>query len=100
MATYTEIFGLRNNSDLMNKIVVAVAVKAQSLMTTGSVPTTAQITWANEAITNPVSKAESLFTYVLAANKSATTSQILSATDEVIQQQIDTAVDILISGGV
>lgn len=99
MATYAEIFALRNHSELKNKIAVAVAVKAQALIDAAS-PTAAQIEWAQDAIVNPESKAGELLNYVLAKNKALTTTQITEAADSAIQTQVSDAVDKLIAGGV
>lgn len=98
MATYAELFDQRAHSALRNKITVAVAIKAQSLIDSES-PTAAQIAWANDAIRDPEGKAVVLLNYVLAANKSATVQQIQSASDAAIQNNVDTAVDALIAGG-
>lgn len=95
MATYTELFDLRTNSDFRNKITVAAVIKAQKLID-GAVPTAAQITWANECLQAPGSKSESLFLYVIGKNNAATTAQILAASDSTIQSQVDAAVDALI----
>lgn len=92
MATYEEIFDLHSNSMLRNRIAVAVAVKAQGLIDAAS-PTAAHLTWARDALRNPTSKAVELMHYVLAANKSATVAQILSATDAAIQANVNAAVD-------
>lgn len=99
MATYLEIFGLRSNSDLQEKVAVAVVKKAQALLD-GATPTAAEVAWANAAIKDPVGEADSLLNYVLAANSAATVSAITGATDAAIQSNVDTAVDALIAGGV
>ena len=99
MATYEELFDLRSNSALKNKITVAVVKKAQALLD-GATPSIAQVTWAKEAINNPIGKAESLMNYVLAANSASDVSTILGATDTAIQNNVDAAVDVIVSGGV
>ncbi len=98
MATYAELYELRANSDLRNKVAVAVAVKAQTLLDAAS-PSAAQVAWANAAISNPTGKAEVLLNYVLAKNKALTVVQINAATDAGIQSAVDGAVDKLIAGG-
>ncbi len=98
MATYAELFDLRTNSELRNKIAVAVTIKAQALIDAEN-PTAGQISWANAAIENPVSKADVLMNYVLAANKAATSAQISGAADSAIQTNVNAAVDKLIAGG-
>ena len=99
MATYLELHGLRSNSDLQDKVSVAVVKKAQSLIDAVT-PTTAQITWANDAIDNPKGNAGSLLNYVLAKNSELTSAQIVGASDAAIQTAIDGAVDALIAGSV
>ena len=83
MATYSALFGIRSNSDLRNKVAVAVTVKAQELID-GTNPTVNEITWASNAIANPISQADKILNYVLAANKSASVTNIINATDSVI----------------
>ena len=101
MADYIQIYDLIATPDgtaLRNKISVAAAIKAQTLIDGGS-PTAAQIAWANDAIKNPSGKAQELIHYVLAANNSATIATINAASDATIQSNVDTAVDALIAGG-
>lgn len=98
MATYQELFELRADSPLRNRVTVAVVVKAQVLID-GATPTAAEIVWADEALKSPVSKASQILNYVLAVNKSATIGNILGAADTAIQSNVDSAVDALIAGG-
>ena len=98
MATYAELYELRSDSSLRNRVAMAVAVKAQALID-GNSPTAAQIAWASAAISNPTSKADMLMNYVLAANKDASVGQISSASDAAIQSNVDAAVDALVDGG-
>lgn len=98
MATYLELYELRADVDLRYRVTVAVAVKAQALID-GGTPTTAEITWADAALKNPVAKAIEILNYILAANKSATVSNITGAADTAIQTNVDAAVDALIAGG-
>lgn len=98
MATYQEIYDLRSDSALRNKIAVAVTKKAQSILDEQT-PTTAAVDWAISAIENPLSKAQSMMNYVLAKNSDLTVSQINNASDNAIQSNVDAAVDTIISGG-
>lgn len=98
MATYTELYDLRSDSSLLNRITVAAVVKAQSLID-GGTPTVDEITWANNTIMNPRDVAESLINYVLAANKAASVATIQGASDSAIQTNVDNAADALIAGG-
>ena len=98
MATYAELFELRRNSSLRNRVAVAIIVKAQALID-GATPTAAQIAWANTALLSPVSMAEQILNYVLATNNTASEQQIIDASDSAVQANVDTAVDALIAGG-
>ena len=98
MATYPELFDLRTEGDLRNKIDVAVTIKAKDLIDLPT-PTAEQIAWANEAIANSTAKVQALYNYVLAKNSAATVEQITSAADAVIQSHVNNAVDALIAGG-
>lgn len=99
MASYQELYDLRSNTDFSNKIAVAVVVKAQALIS-GGTPTTDELTWASKALSNPHTKAQELWGYVVAANKNATIQQIIDATDTAIQTNVDEAADALIAGGI
>lgn len=99
MATYQEIFDLKSNNSLRNKIAVAVVIKAGVLIDK-TPPSANDIAWANNAIHDPLAMAEKIMNYVLAANKSATVAQINAATDSAIQTNVDAAVDKLVAGGI
>lgn len=98
MATYEELYSLRSDSNLRNKVAVAVAKKAQTLLDQ-TTPSSAEVAWADSALMNPVSKADYLLNYVLAANSDATAGQITSASDAAIQTNVNAAVDKIIAGG-
>lgn len=97
MATYAELYDLRSNSALLNRVTVAITIKAQLLIDEAA-PTVDELAWAAAAIVNPHSKATELFNYVLAKNSTLTKAQIEAATDTAIQNQINAAVDALIPG--
>jgi len=98
MASYIELFDLRSNEDLRNKVAVAIVIKAAGLLR-GSSPTVSQVTWANEALITPMDKAKNLLNFLLADNNNLTVAQIVNATDSAIQTKVDIAVDALIAGG-
>ncbi len=99
MATYDELFDLRSNSSLRNRVAVAAVKKAQALLD-GTTPTTDQVTWANSVLTSPMVMASKLLLYVLGANSSATVVVITGASDASIQTNVDAAADALIAAGV
>ena len=94
MATYTEIRDLFNNSDLKNRIEVAVIVYAQALMS--QTPSAAQKAWIANVLQVPTAEATKVMLGVLAANKGLSQAQILAASDTAIQTQVDLIVPILI----
>ena len=99
MATYLELFELRSDSDLQDKICIAVIKKAWSLLD-GNNPTKQKAAWASSAIHDPAGKANSLMNYVLAAESESTVEEIQSVSDATIQAHVDSAADALISGDV
>lgn len=99
MATYQEIYDLRTDSGLKNRITVAVAVKAAELLET-AVTTPQQVQWAVEALRNPGSKADELFLFMLASGKGRSVVEITSMPDQQVQNKVDKAVDKIIAGGV
>ena len=96
MAAYLELYDLRSNSGLRNKIAVATVIAAEEKLS--GTPTAAEATWALGVVTNPNAAAKEVINLVLAANKSSSTSAILSATDAAIQANVDAVVDGLILG--
>jgi hypothetical protein len=84
---------------LRNKIAVAAVVKAQAFIV-GATPTSNQLTWSRNTLERPLTEADFLLNYILAANRSLTAVQISNASDVDIQTQVNTAVDALVGGGV
>ena len=101
MATYTELFGLNNNSDLRNKVRVACIVAAETVMSElDTVPNHAnRLIWAKAVFTSPDAEAKRMFMAVLAANHDLTTAQITGASDEAIQTNVDNHIDLFATGG-
>jgi hypothetical protein len=98
MATYAELYNLRNYGPLRDKVAVSITIKAQVLLALAN-PTEAQVVWAKTALAAPTGMADQLIHYVLAANKAATVAQIQSADDATVQTNVDAAVDKIIAGG-
>lgn len=96
MATYLELAQLPSDagwSGFVDRVSTAVAIKAETIA--GGTPTAEQKAWAVAALADPRSTANDLIFFLLAANSTATTAQILGATDASIQTNVDTAVDTL-----
>jgi len=96
MATYLELFTLRGDSDLQDRMAVACAIKAQILIDAGSLTANAKA-WVNETLQSPVGKANEIINYVLAVNSSATIANIQGASDSALQSNVSDAVDALIA---
>jgi len=95
-----ELHGLATDSDLQDKVAVAVIVAAQAIQTETPPANHAQrLTWAAAALNDPRREAIRMLWAVLAANKGTSRAQILAATDSVLQAAVDAAVD-LFAGGI
>ena len=95
MATLLElanIFGTTDFTELLNKITVAVAIKADSIINEAS-PSASRLAWAQLAIEDPRQEAKKFIWGVIAANESVTVAQIIGASDNAIQTNINDYVD-------
>lgn len=95
MATYIDLHNYRvgpDSQDLVNRIAVAVSVKAQAIADSVT-PTAEEIAWAVTALSAPRQHADTIVNYVLAANKGLSIAAITAATDSAIQTNVDAAVD-------
>ena len=99
MATYIELFDLGagnasgQNDGLRSRVAVALAVEAAVMLALAS-PTQKQLDWALSAV-NPANVAEmakSYLSYLLAANKSLTTAQLVGVADSDLQAAVHNAV--------
>ena len=96
MAEYKDLYDLRSNDGLRNKVAVATIIAAESLLA-GS-PTVDEASWAYRVISNPNGDATAILNLVLAANKDATVIGITGAGDVAIQSNVDAVVSGLIIG--
>lgn len=95
MASYQELFDLRRNHVLLDKITVAIIVAAETVYAedSGEPNHVNRVIWAREASINPRGMAGVFMSAVLAANKAATVTNIIGATDSAIQTNIDGVID-------
>lgn len=102
MATYTELFDLHSNTDLLNKVVVACIISAEQIKDEdpGTANHANRLIWAAAVFSNPRAESERMYWALLAANNAATVIQIENATDEAIQGQVDDHVDLFATGEV
>ena len=94
MATYAELFELRHNSELKNKVTVAVIVAAESIRSLDPPDTNVRLAWAKAAFENAGGEVGRMLMAILAANKSVPAEDIEGASDTAIQTQVDAAVDL------
>ncbi len=91
MANYLEIRDLFNDSDLKNRVEVAVIVAAQGLADSPD-----NNAWVAEAYNNPKGEAQKALMGVLAQNRAFTVAQIQGADDATLQTAVDAAVATLV----
>ena len=97
MATYLELYTLRGNPELRQKIAVALTIAADTIRseTSSTNGHAERIVWAGRILNGLDGEAEKALRMVLAANKGANVSQIKNASDTAIQAKVDTIVNIL-----
>lgn len=96
MALYLDLYALKNDSFLQDRVAMAVVIAADTIRTDGSPPANQaqRLVWAASAMGNPKGEAIRMLWALLAANKDASTATILSADDATLQSQVDAAVDL------
>ena len=100
MAAYTELYDLRTDSALRNRVTVAVIVAAETVMNElDTVPNhTNRLVWAKLVFASPSTEAERMFMAVLSANADITVAQIQGASDTAIQANVDEHIDLFADG--
>ena len=95
MAEYSEIFDLRRNQVVLDKVTVAIIVAVETVFAEagGTANHANRLIWAREASVSPAPMAQVFMGLVLAANRSATVANIIGATDLAIQTNVDDTVD-------
>ncbi len=100
MATYEELYDLRTDSSLKNKVTMACVISAESVMNElATVPNHAnRLLWAKAVFANPAGEADRMYMAILAANSGLTVSQIQGATDSAIQTNVNDHIDLFADG--
>lgn len=100
MASYEELFTLKNNSALINRVQVACIVAAEMVMAElDTTPNHAnRLLWAKDVFENPGREAARMYWAVLAANKDQDLGVITAATDLAIQSNVDEHIDLFATG--
>ncbi len=92
MATYIELFNLRSNPLIRNKIQVALAIKSNAILQEAT-PSPERLAFAEAALRNPESKLDEAMWFLFAANKDVDEAVIIASTDTTIQTHVDSYVD-------
>lgn len=99
MATYTELYSLHSGQDeLIHKVAVATWIAAEAIrVEEDTTPNHAnRMAWAALVLADRgLSRANQMLKAVLAANRGATTAQIIGASDSEIQSKVNDAVDLV-----
>lgn len=99
MATLAELYTLRSNDALRNKIASAIAVAAHAVKneSTGSNLVNRKL-WAKDAFSDPEGMANRMMWAILAANEAASVATITGAIDADIKAAVMAAIDIFATG--
>ena len=100
MATYTELYDLKTDSVLRNRVMVACIIAAETVMAElDTVENHAnRLIWAAKVFANPAVEANRMFMAILAANAATDVAVIQSATDVAVQTNVDDHVDLFATG--
>ena len=96
MATYLELRQVSTDSDLQDKVTVAITVAANAILNEdpGTSNHANRLIWAKDAFNNPRGLMPGVMAAVISANKDAIVANILGASDATIQTAVDAAVDL------
>lgn len=101
MPLYTELFELKSNDVLRNRVEIAIIIKAQEVLDKNLPgPSDKEVEWAKEVLRSTSLEANSILLYILARNKNNKIVDILNESDSTLQQYVDKAIDVIISGGI
>ncbi len=100
MATYDELYGLKNDSALRNKVETACIIAAEAVMLEdgGIANHINRLLWAKAVFANPSGEANRMFMAILAANSGSTVAVIQGAPDATIQTNVDDHIDLFADG--
>jgi hypothetical protein len=98
MATYAELFNLRSDSALRNKIAVACCVASEAIRVedSGTANHAGRLTWARGVFADPNRESERMLMAVLAQNRTFTVAEITGAADADIQTAVNNAVNVFV----
>jgi len=96
MATYTELYQLAQDSSLIAKVTIAIAVAAEAIRIEDveTANHSARISWATRALFNPDGEARKIMWLLMAQNAAATVGQIQGASDVDILSAVNNAISL------
>lgn len=97
MATYVELYTLRSDATLLQRISTALTVATNTIRLEAiNVPNHSnRVAWAQQVIRDPDTFAQRTLSLLLAINKDSSVAQIQGVTDTVIQTAVDNLVNLL-----
>jgi hypothetical protein len=100
MATYAELRLASEDPTLRLKITVACIVSAEVIRSEDVATTnhTNRLAWAKKVFENPDAEAKRMIWAVLAQNRAASYSAIISASDATVQSAVDAEVNMFATG--
>jgi hypothetical protein len=90
MATYADLYNLRFDSALRNRVEIATLIAAEKLRVKQGA-TSAELALARAIFHDPVGMTAQIYVALLATNAAATIVQITGASDATIQTAVDAA---------
>jgi hypothetical protein len=101
MATYLELYELRSDEVLLSKVLVACIISAEIIRTNGDTGTpwdaanhASRLIWARKVFADPNTESTRMYYCILASNRAVSKTVIQSATDTIIQEQVNSHVDL------
>ncbi len=100
MATYSELYDLRNNQLLRKRASVACLIAAETVSqeSAGVTNHANRLIWARRVFANAETESVRMLMLLLAKNKGASTAQIQAIADSTLQTAVDAAVDLFATG--
>lgn len=97
MATYVDLHSLRNDPVLLQRVIIAILVAAETVRTENvSVPFHKnRVAWAQQAIKDPETFSTKILGLLLAQNKALSIEQINGVSDVNLQTAVDSLINTL-----
>jgi hypothetical protein len=100
VATLQELFDLRSNTLLRNRVAAACDIAADAIRSEASATENHanRLIWAKMVLSQPFESAGAMLREVLAANAALTLAQITAASDAALQAAVNAAVNLFATG--